>query len=320
MKLLLISLDPILSLSQSRRLSEIIKWSNPADTLGLRFCLTACSMVQDSYREGYEAKIDFYSNFIDEDLAEISFADLEALNMNLHMFPFTGRSGPHPGIWLPDGHDPGSPTVVLLHMAYRALPVICFELNYDIKQGKAKNTHLYPNTPTSLPAAFPLPPTAFTIPFSSFMNIPLPFSLGCAEMFSTCHLPAMTTAAFIESSEWTGYFGARLQRPLHDMARPRFDLPMNGVRFSVVQKDGDSGVVKLHSGALSDHKGNFYLEGELWTASGKINLTRRHESFPSVLRLQALMTPFGIVASWGVAEGYWMWLWKSEWSAGLVEW
>lgn len=316
MNLQLILPDPILSALRSRRLSEVIKCSKPSDTHALQFCLTACSTIVDTAQEfDYNTKIEFYSDFMAEDLAGFSLRDLEMLDMSINTFPFIWMAG-----GIPDGHDPGSPTVFLLQMAYRALPVICFELISYIKQGKAKNTHLRANTPTSAPASFPLPPMPLTIPFPSFMDIPLPFSLGCADMLATCHLRTMTTAAFIESGEWTGYFGAQLQRPLHDMSRPRFDPPTERVKFSVVPKDGELGVLVLRSSALSDHGGKFYLEGELWIASGKINLRRRHEKFPSVVYFRALITPFGIFANWAVAEGHWMWLWKSEWSAGLVEW
>jgi hypothetical protein len=208
-------------------------------------------------------------------------------------------------------------------MAYKVLPVIYYDLVWEIQNGKLKGPHSQFETPSSLSKGvpLPLPLTTFTIPFSSFMQIPLPFSLGSAGMFSTCHLAGMTTPYFIESGEWTGYFGGQLHRPLQKISGARFELPMEGIQFSVSTHKGDPGILDLRSvGKANDYKGEFYFEGELWRATGKTNLRRWYQNFPLDMSFQALMTPFGIVASWGVAEGYWMWFWKSQWPAGSVNW
>ncbi len=241
----------------------------------------------------------------------LSPEDLRKFYLNLEVFPWTSSNG-----GLTRFHDPNSPTFLILPMAYKALLVIYYELMSEIEGGIIGEAW-DPQTTSYPPGAGPLPPTALNIPFSSLMQVPSPFSLGCAEMFSTCHLPVMTSPEFIESGEWTGYYGPHLNQPFPESTNSKFDGPMKGIKFSVSEHEVDPGMLDLHSsGDLFDFRGAFHFEGQIWRNTGKINLRKCWENDLTEMDLQALLTPFGILASrceGGV--GHWMWLWKTEWSA-----
>jgi hypothetical protein len=256
-------------------------------------------------------RIQFYGDLKGQDLTNGSAEDLRVFYLNLEVFPWISMDGGGSRF-----HDPGAPTFLILPMAYKALPVIYHELLLEIERGIIKDRFTEMAMPA--PARLPLPPTAFDIPFSSLMDVPVPFSLGCAEMFSYCHLPVMTSPEFIESGEWTGYYGIHLNQPFADSPRSRFDVPMEGIKFSVTTHEAEPGILNLRSnGKLVDSRGAFHFEGQIWRDSGKINLRKCCENDPIETHLQALLTPFGIIASRHEGVGHWMWLWKSKWSARL---
>ncbi|KAK3061224.1 hypothetical protein LTS18_006749, partial [Coniosporium uncinatum] len=117
---------------------------------------------------------------------------------------------------------------------------------------------------------------------------------------------------FLQDGEWTGYYC--YASPMFGQGTP-FDPPMVGVRFDVTDVAHDSNQYGLHSDG-QDACGKFKLEGRLFRDSGVLALRKTYTPGPT-WHWAALMTPFGIVgswgqASWGVGNG-WVWLWKREW-------
>lgn len=218
-------------------------------------------------------------------------------------------------------HDPRSSTTLLLCLAYKALAVIYVELYTAIISDRIdRRIYKYLGTPM-----LPMPPTRFTIPFTSFMTLPLPFSLHCAQVFSTCHLSIETTPEFIENGEWVEYgmdLNFRFGGP-----STYFQAPNQGIQFSVTMDKVDSNILYIRSN--DGHRdligGLFHFEGQLWKDSGKINLAKHyHGDYPHDTYYQALLTPFGIVGYLGTNDHSscgWIWLWKTEWCSGsFIDW
>ena len=120
----------------------------------------------------------------------------------------------------------------------------------------------------------------------------------------------MTSAAFLSAGEWVGYY-------CYGAARLRFDAPMRGIRFTA-HEHNENGTVKLSATGAGDGVGGFGLYGEVVRESGRVLLTKRYTNHGTVWDWCAVMTPCGIVGSWGrrslgVGFGGWLWLWKAEW-------
>jgi hypothetical protein len=316
---LLTSPDPITSTTHFGTLSKAIRISQPGDALALRFCVAACLMSKEECNAlDYDSRIQYFEILTGQNLGCLHFLNFLYFDLKIEAFPSITADDTWASV-----HDPCSPTFVLLHIAFRALAVMICELLSAIEPDKlAETARTYSEMGWSRPKSFPLPPAAARIPFPSFMELPLPFALGCTEMFSMCHLRVMTSPAFIESGSWVAYFCNSLQQPFNTgILLPKFDVPLEGIQFSVSTQEGDSRVLNLRSnGRLFDDPRTFRFEAQMWTATGKINLVKFSDDGLQGTSFQALMTPFGIIGSSGEERGNWMWLWKSEWSPGSVAW
>jgi hypothetical protein len=169
------------------------------------------------------------------------------------------------------------------------------------------------------------PPFAADIPFPDLMDLPLPFTEEVTDAFSTCHLRTMTSVAFLEDGEWTGYYTYPPGSPRR--SHSRFDPPMVGIKFSVEQYDNNDDTInnsqrlRLRANAEAhDYHGRFTLEGYIVPTTGGFSMTKQYvgrHSFP----WDGVMTPFGFLGSWeyplwpgGHTKCGWFWLWKTSWT------
>ncbi|KAH8653251.1 hypothetical protein BGZ60DRAFT_533433 [Tricladium varicosporioides] len=183
------------------------------------------------------------------------------------------------------------------------------------------------------------PPTALTIPFASFIKLPLPFSLKSVENFGTCHLQQMATPDFFVDREWVGftaYIGSSFSDEGQSWARSVDSFESFGcdtiIRNPIQNTPGDDLVleknVKFKFVAWVDAR-LFILESNWFqsqTTAHKHKLTVNSSTgIVEVVRRKYIMsieveeistaaiTPFGLVI--GCKSGQWIWLWKCEWSS-----
>jgi hypothetical protein len=259
-------------------------------------------------------RLDLYSDLMRQD--EISFDTLDfiTLDQDLELSPSfrhidNGAVGKIHQI-----HDHGLPTSIILPLAYKALRVFYYRISVVLSAGKS-STERNSNFSELELASFPIPPVACQIPFSTFMTAPLPFSFSSADIFHNCHLPAMTTPEFIESGEWAGYFCSNTD--MRPGGQPAFNVPIQGIRFTTIIHKEDS-ILDLCSITLFDSATcPFHLEGKLLRDWGKMIFVLCFHTSGTKIPMQAIVTPFGIVASHGYGNlRLWMWLWKTVWSTG----
>lgn len=183
------------------------------------------------------------------------------------------------------------------------------------------------------------PPTALTIPFSSFIELPPPFSFKSVEKFSTCHLQQMATPDFFVDGEWVGftvYIGSSFSEEGQSWVRrvdsfesfgcdrivrnpiqntPGNDLVLEKkVKFKfVVWVDAKSFI--LESNWFQSHTTAHKLKLTIDSSTGIVEAVRRKYimSIEVEERSTAVITPFGLVI--GCKSGQWIWLWKCEWSS-----
>ena len=187
----------------------------------------------------------------------------------------------------------------------------------------------------------PRPPSG--IPFLNLMRLPAPFpsSEGADEAaLTTCHLEAMTTPAFFADDEWVGYqfsSDARRDSALHQM---HFDArevgksmavgitarPGEGSRPLPHDRSDAPGSVKLLS-HTAFRRSRMILVGTVCRTSGWVHLQKQYSGCV-VWHYAGVMTPFGIVGTWGETitgdEGPglwgqkemkgWFWLFKKSWT------
>ena len=209
-----------------------------------------------------------------------------------------------------------------------------------------------PNTP--LPeyhsfqdAVIPRPPSA--IPFQSLLRLPAPFPPARSDAGpppATCHLAALTAPAFLADGAWTGYQLAHLGLPHPDDRAP------HELRFDARDGDGPlvAGVPAWPSGRPRPADrgrapgsvavwgrgrlggGSFVVTGTLCRDTGWVHL-RRSRDDGRAAHYTGVMTPFGIVGTWGVTtpgvpgkglwgEGEtrgWFWLFKESWTRAWPE-
>jgi hypothetical protein len=68
------------------------------------------------------------------------------------------------------------------------------------------------------------PPTAFDIPFSLFMKLPVPFHKDFLWKFACCHVENMLEQTFLQDGQWTGYFSMGFEDPREmDHEHDKFD-------------------------------------------------------------------------------------------------
>jgi hypothetical protein len=151
------------------------------------------------------------------------------------------------------------------------------------------------------------------------MDLPAPLSANPFIDINKCYMKNMKLGSFFEGGEWTGYL-CHSKRIL-DL---KFRAPMVGIRFqakaSTVDEPADASCPEDQGFRLNaegtDGVGSFTLAGFI-RSTGIILLRLRYDN-SSELKMNALMTPVGMVGHWRsarVAVGMGLfWLWKREWS------
>ena len=143
------------------------------------------------------------------------------------------------------------------------------------------------------------------------MEFEHPFAEAPLSFVRTSHLAVTTSPKYLEDAEWIGIY--TLSFPLLRAARRRdldFDPPMHDIRFKATQSSGDPHLSDLCAGGR-DSVGSFTLDGIVNRESGFLELHKTYQGGSPTWRWQCLMTPFGMVGSWGdINYGGWVWLWK----------
>jgi hypothetical protein len=244
----------------------------------------------------------------------------------------------HTADWLfvdPDDPEIAAPDVTKLATQLHTLANKAVGLfSMDLRSALAANRTANPD-----PTGLAHPPSAFDIPFQFFMRLPKPFTQGCAEAFSTCHLSVMASPSFFEDGEWTGYFsftgkmgreGIFLTNPRDHfdgvggetnrtwLSQPNPPLPFTierSIRFQVVRTVNPHYFV-VHSNYFYSQLRTHIMEMTVETQTGLISIVHRNhlDVLPSGA-IQAVITPFGIIS--GLTEDIWLWLWKKDWTATL---
>lgn len=315
------SVDPLLDFGNVKQLSKSLRGleDSPEALLPFQFCVTACSMFHQNHQRDFDSdlnRMSLYGSLLGYNFEQESRFELSRVIANLERFPQSAF--PH------EVRDPTIPLTRLLSLAYKALPLIYYELIIAI----ANNTVYVPTYPTHLPGTqtpFPpqparppnhYPPTAIQIPFASLINMPLPFSSVGGRSFSTAHLPTMTDPSFFSEGTWAGYSLSVLEMD-DDPRTVIFDTPLSDMKFQTRASPNDSNIVdiwceKICDGVLAP----FRFRGTLWRDSGRIALIQCCVSAYIDITFEAVMTPFGIIGSWTL--GHWLWLWKSEWCENVL--
>ena len=134
--------------------------------------------------------------------------------------------------------------------------------------------------------------------------------------FPSCHLAKMTTVDFLQDGEWTGFYSMSFSPRRGRGESVYFDPPMHSIRFVAYAQCGGDPTVLTLQGTGEDAVGAFDLEGKLAPETGNINLRKTYSGGDPVWDWVCVMTPVGIVGSWGEGEfGGWIWLWKTGWTA-----
>jgi len=139
------------------------------------------------------------------------------------------------------------------------------------------------------------------IPFGEILGIPVPFS--STGFSASSHLPVMTSASFLQSGEWVGYYNCS-----RHLVRGRWDPPMKGIHFTA---DPDAGPHAWKASGI-DNIAAFTLTGSI-APNGNVVMRKDYPGFH--WDWNASMTPFGIVGTWGrgnIPDGQ-VWLWKRDW-------
>ena len=141
----------------------------------------------------------------------------------------------------------------------------------------------------------------------------LPFEDSSALSLSTAHLATMTALDFLEAAEWIGIYTMSFPRETTkpDLPSPvRYDPPMQGIYFAAGIDTHQPHVVCV-SGTGHDKVGEFNLDGYIHRLNGYVDITKTYSTGRPVWHWHGLMTPFGIVGTWGGRrQGGWVWLWK----------
>lgn len=153
-------------------------------------------------------------------------------------------------------------------------------------------------------------PATETIDFHHLMDMPLPFTTDATAQFQYCHLPKMTSKHFLEDGEWAGVYYARTRGGSNF---PRFAPPMHNVRFRVNLDPAQPFFVSLEASGRNG-LGEFSLRGRMEKESGQMTLEQVYTGGTQKWDWTCMMTPFGIVGSWGDRRQFrgWTWLWKVQ--------
>ena len=187
-------------------------------------------------------------------------------------------------------------------IVYQGLAMFSYLLRKAIHEGKVRYRRPIPTVPNVLH-----PPKTSQIPFASFMKLQLPFAPTFWSAF-------VITKQFLESSEWVGYYSYNTG-PL-----PVFDAPMRGIRFTAQERQDTLGSSFYQVSAFSglDNNGLFDVAGIVHVA-GDVRMVKTYRNLNTSWNWNALVTPFGIVGTWGddrdLSDRWrgWFWLWKMDW-------
>jgi hypothetical protein len=178
------------------------------------------------------------------------------------------------------------------------------------------------------------PPSAATVPLLRQMTLPVPFTALSLDTFNTCHVSAMANPEFLTLGDWTGCITMLGQREYSFNAiggrhHDGFDHPGGSappgfyphgrsfegvVRFRPTGSDGRS--FQLQSNNFYSEAGLHRLRLAVDRRTAQVTIHHWHPMMANFMVTEGVITPFGIV-SWLLQPGYWMWLWKVEWSTLL---
>ena len=182
------------------------------------------------------------------------------------------------------------------------------------------------------------PPTATSIPLACQIASRLPSSSQGMEDSAPICLMASVSPNFFTDCVWTGYVSSRgdWRSVYHGIGGHNLrDLPstkglesMCGtavsvavdhmVRFRVVNVlAGGDFILQSNYFHTRDNMYTLTMLVEKRTGRLSISMSRPGDTTPRSLQTRsrnAVNTPFGIV--YGIEPGSWLWLWKSDWSAG----
>ena len=156
-------------------------------------------------------------------------------------------------------------------------------------------------------------PVPSQIPFSSMMDLPLPFSSDAAKAFATCHLVKMTKVKFLQDGEWTGVFSVHYDRNINRI----LVHPMDVARVTATVRDYDSSVLDVH-GTVEKSGRIMNFDGEVDRGTGQVGLRMRAINSIEGCDCNCIITPVGIVGSWRTRSFDYhglIWFWKSSWTA-----
>ncbi|KAL6720920.1 hypothetical protein ACLMJK_000019 [Lecanora helva] len=163
----------------------------------------------------------------------------------------------------------------------------------------------------------PFPPSELVIPTvqslgsQCIVDFPLPFTESPKGEIATLHLKRTTDQEFLTNGDWTGIYAMSFSHweSIH------FDPPMRDVRFTATPDPAHPRIVEFRAIGW-DHIGDFKLDGRMNQATGAIKAQKSYNAPGHQFDWSCLMTPFGIVGSWGAFPwGGWVWLWKIPKSA-----
>ncbi|KAF1957384.1 hypothetical protein CC80DRAFT_491505, partial [Byssothecium circinans] len=173
-------------------------------------------------------------------------------------------------------------------------------------------------------------PTISTLPIPTH-SPPVPLVPEALESFSTCHLPMMTDPSFFLDDEWTGYaFSNAENMPfdgigghnlevasnrLDELPNPHFPFRVERyIRFQFVNEWAGGSQYLLESNCYHSHGRMDMLRVIVNKVNGHLKIAHRHPLRSDWAVLDAVITPFGIVESFG-RRAMWGWYWKCSWSS-----
>jgi hypothetical protein len=192
-------------------------------------------------------------------------------------------------------------------------------LSIEVKSAVSRQTLVFPTSQSPRPddlkrsLEFLIPRSNRDIPFASYMELPIPYSLDSTASFTTCHLSKMATKSLIEDGSWSGVKlesrSGRLQSPSITAIDP--------FKFSVTIDDPDSDIVEIQSHPLCNLDLHGHFQISLKKSSGVALMAVQLDPFSQIQPWQGILTPFGFVGTTSLSSGEWFWLWKSSWCGKL---
>lgn len=150
------------------------------------------------------------------------------------------------------------------------------------------------------------------IPASRRSGAESPIDFG-TSFLKQQHLPVMTSANFLISGKWMGYYC--YMGSFNPAINFRRDPVMENIRFRA-QADYPDHCAVASVGKGRDAWGDFLLYGTVHKQNGTVQMTKQYDN-GTTWAWSAIMSPFGIIGSWGEERwGGWLWLWPAEWNAG----